>query len=625
MRVDLAEHTLSKEVEFALESIEELKNVSEGTREFIKYAQKYRQIMHSKICFRSIEDSRIKTLKKIRDWFVNGDKQKVGPMEWISSQCQFDLILSIDSFLGMIEFILKKYLGSMIQPRHVLQDMLEGLFGTIRELGGDSSTQTLKSYGHSLNKYQVTALVSSEIKSINYGKANSIGTGITSLVRRDSQKDKNYHEENKENSNIYQKYNARLLQLSAFSRKIFESILADNLIMGKFGSVSKSLNNNVNCENIRVYQLQTERYNLIEDLLYLDSIDKLLQSWQNIIKKIACEAIPKKIEVTKLHTSSTNRLVAYLLLQKVIEYTFRKKDIKKDQAADCNLIPKNIIVLEPAEASKFAYIVGWVVYKLVKSDNITKSHPHFKAICAYLEILNSEQVIYEQDVRSKITNVIPGQEFLEFMYKIESLILLLFEKYKELGPNILQYIQNSLLSNLPLLQSFNMLFDLAGQQFLACDTTAVEKHELKDDARNFLYERIISIYMRSRQKSWRRFNNLIPEKGTSSLRENLKTYYKDIQNTSRNENKFTLIKKDNILQDPLLGLKQLQIWIKLDNAEEVFSKIFQVAELQWLLWAFGDNVKNKRKKVLIPLIFDHLKKETQFCEEAISKGQMFAS
>ncbi|GES73643.1 hypothetical protein GLOIN_2v1541965 [Rhizophagus clarus] len=585
MRVDLAEHTLSKEVEFALESIEELKNISEGTR--VNY-----------------KDSHIKTLKKIRDWFVNGDKQKVGPMEWISSQCQFDLILSIDGFLGIIEFILKKYPGSMIQPRRISQDMLEGLFGTIRELGGDSSTQTLKSYGHSLNKYQVTALFSSEIKSINYGKANSIGTGITSLVRRDSQKDKNYHEENKENSNIYQKYNARLLQLSAFSRKIFESILADNLIMGKFGSVSKSLNNNVNCENIRVYQLQTERYNLIEDLLYLDSIDKLLQSWQNIIKKIACEAIPKKIgvqwlatwsshlelylnnyqcsgiwyqeflEVTKLHTSSTNRLVAYLLLQKVIEYTFRKKDIKKDQAADCNLIPKNIIVLEPAEASKFTYIVRWVVYKLVKSDNITKSYPHFKAICAYLEILNSEQVIYEQDVRSKITN--------------------------ELGPNILQYIQNSLLSNLLLLQSFNMLFDLAGQQFLACDTTAVEKHELKDDARNFLYER------------------------TSSLRENLKTYYKDTQNTSRNENKFTLIKKDNIPQDLLLGLKQLQIWVKLDNAEEVFSKIFQVAELQWLLWAFGDNVKNKRKKVLIPLIFDHLKKGTQFCEEAISKGQMFA-
>ena len=40
-----------------------------------------------------------------------------------------------------------------------------------------------------------------------------------------------------------------------------------------------------------------------------------------------------------------------------------------------------------------------------------------------------------------------------------------------------------------------------------------EKQELKNDIKIFLYERIISIYMKSRQKSWRRFNNLIPEKG----------------------------------------------------------------------------------------------------------------
>ena len=39
----------------------------------------------------------------------------------------------------MINYLLKKYPGSMIQPRRILQDMLEGLFGTIRELGGDSS------------------------------------------------------------------------------------------------------------------------------------------------------------------------------------------------------------------------------------------------------------------------------------------------------------------------------------------------------------------------------------------------------------------------------------------------------------------------------------------------------
>jgi hypothetical protein len=159
-------------------------------------------------------------------------------------------------------------------------------------------------------------------------------------------------------------------------------------------------------------------------------------------------------------------LVAYLLLQKVIEYTFKKKTTKNDQAANCNLIPEKIIVLEPIEASKFSYIVGWIVYKLTKSDNVTKSHQQFKAICAHLEILNSEQVVYEQDVRSQIINVIPGEKFLKFMYKMESLILLLFEKHKEFGPNILQYIYNSLLGNLPLLQSFNILLDFASQKFL---------------------------------------------------------------------------------------------------------------------------------------------------------------
>jgi hypothetical protein len=61
----------------------------------------------------------------------------------------------------------------------------------------------------------------------------------------------------------------------------------------------------------------------------------------------------------------------------------------------------------------------------------------------------------------------------------------------------------------------------------------------------------------------------------------------------------------------------------LDGAEEEFSKIFLVSELQWLLWAFGDNVKNKKKKSLIPLILDHLKKETPFSNEAMSKGQIF--
>src|SRR5271165_826398 len=136
--------------------------------------------MHSRLNFQSLDDPRINTLKEICNWFICGDKQKTESKEWISTQCQFDLILSINGFLGLLTFFLNKYPNSMIQPRRISQDMLEGLFGTIRELGGDSSTQTLKSYGHTLNKYQITTLVSSEIKSVNYGKADGIGTGITS-------------------------------------------------------------------------------------------------------------------------------------------------------------------------------------------------------------------------------------------------------------------------------------------------------------------------------------------------------------------------------------------------------------------------------------------------------------
>ena len=321
--------------------------------------------------------------------------------------------------------------------------------------------------------------------------------------------------------------------------------------------------------------------------------------------------------ITNLNDSSTQRLVTYLFLQNVIKLTFSKKTTSNSlQPADLHLKPEKIIVLESAEASKFSYIVGWIVYKLTKSDNITKSHNKFDTICAHLKILNSEQVIYEKDVQSQIINVIPGQEFLEFMYKMESVILLLFEKHEEFDPNILQYIHNSLLYNLPLIESFNNLFNIASKLLSTC-----EPIELKDDVKKFLYERIISIYMKSRQKSWRRFNELIPEKGTSSLRENLKAMRNDTQNL---ENKHTSMKKSNIPKDPILGLTQLQIWAQLDNAEEIFSKIFYVSELQWLLWAFGDNVNDKRKKSLIPLILIHLKKGTSFTKEAISKGQIFA-
>lgn len=67
-------------------------------------------------------------------------------------------------------------------------------------------------------------------------------------------------------------------------------------------------------------------------------------------------------------------------------------------SADHHLVPKKIIVLEPEEALKFSYIVEWIIYKLTKNNGITKSHSEFKIICAHFNILNSEQVVYEEDV-----------------------------------------------------------------------------------------------------------------------------------------------------------------------------------------------------------------------------------
>ena len=92
--------------------------------------------------------------------------------------------------------------------------------------------------------------------------------------------------------------------------------------------------------------------------------------------------------------------------------------------------------------------------------------------------------------------------------------------------------------------------------------------------------------------------------------------------TQRSENNIpTLMKKSNLPKDPMLSLVQLQIWAQLDGAEELFSKLFLVSELQWLLWIFGDNVNNKRKKNLIPLILEHLKKGTSFAKEANQKDK----
>ncbi|CAG8840958.1 35478_t:CDS:1, partial [Racocetra persica] len=83
----------------------------------------------------SFNDPRLNTLKEIKQWFIQGNKQKKDSSQWFSAQCQFDLILFINGFLGIVKYILNNYPGAVIQPKRVSQDILEGLFGTIREMG----------------------------------------------------------------------------------------------------------------------------------------------------------------------------------------------------------------------------------------------------------------------------------------------------------------------------------------------------------------------------------------------------------------------------------------------------------------------------------------------------------
>ncbi|RIA93246.1 hypothetical protein C1645_819673 [Glomus cerebriforme] len=213
MRVDLAEHTLSKDVENAM-------------KEFIHYSYLYWQIFHSKKPLEGLDDSRLHTLKNVHDWF---------------------------GFLGMVKEIFTLYPNSTVEPRRISQDMLEGLFGTIRQLGGDSSTQTLKGYGHALNKFQVTAKMTSKIKSFNYGESNHNGMEIDHLTH--------------------------------------------DLFMGKIETpaLSFSNKNEINQQNQKISFLQ-ERQQLFILCLYNDDIASMLEKWKNDITEINSQKKSKLLD-----------------------------------------------------------------------------------------------------------------------------------------------------------------------------------------------------------------------------------------------------------------------------------------------------------------------------------------
>ncbi|PKC04147.1 hypothetical protein RhiirA5_422676 [Rhizophagus irregularis] len=608
--------TKRHDVENAMKAIDKLKEISAGTREFIHYAHLYRQIFHSKKSLEGFNDSRLQTLKNIHDWFVIRDKQKTSKINWISPQCLFDLLLSIQGFLGMVEEIFTLYPNSTIEPRRISQVMLEGLFGTIRQLGGDSSTQTLKGYGHALNKFQVTAKITSEIKSLNYGKSNHNGMEFDCLTRYD------YRTKKSKNNNIHPtllNHITRLSTMSVFTRRIFESLLLDDLFMGKIEPPTLSFSNEINQQNQKISSFQEKRQQLFNLCLYNDEIASLLEKWKNDIKNIASKLNPKKkgnlwmtAWIISQNHSIIQRLVAYFLVRKVIKETFKGdfyENRNVQEHLDPTLTSKKIIALNQAESQKFSYIIGWVLFKLLKRDHAINSHPKFRVMHALLETLYEERVEYVMETKSQTTNITPGPEFTRFMYYLKFLVIDLFEKHNELGPNILHYVKNSLISNLPL-----------NQMFIAILKSSADVG-LEDEEFRFIYERCITIYMRSRQKTWRDVNNYIPEKGTASLRESLKTMR---SNHSAIENKkSSLMRKVNLPSNPVHDLEQLRVWAQFENVEDSFAKIFSVLELLWIIWAFGILTTYKRKQKLVPIIISNLKNSTPFTEEALKRRKIF--
>ncbi|PKK65474.1 hypothetical protein RhiirC2_786097 [Rhizophagus irregularis] len=141
------------------------------------------------------------------------------------------------------------------------------------------------------------------------------------------------------------------------------------------------------------------------------------------------------------------------------------------------------------------------------------SHPKFSVMCILLRSFCTEKVEYVLETKSQTTIIIPRTEFIQFMYRLESLVIELFEKYNELGPNILRYVKNSLLTNLHLNQTFIQILKSSNGE---------NNSELKNEDCKFIYERCVLIYMKSHQKTWRSVNNYIPKKGIASLRESLK-------------------------------------------------------------------------------------------------------
>ncbi|CAG8734769.1 11826_t:CDS:1, partial [Acaulospora morrowiae] len=90
----------------------------------------------------------------------------------------------------------------------------------------------------------------------------------------------------------------------------------------------------------------------------------------------------------------------------------------------------------------------------------------------------------------------------------------------------------------------------------------------------------------------------IPEKGFSSLRENVKAMNVDQKNITKKKNESKIKIKKGILPDDLgLALDQLKVWAHDNGIKETFEKVFTLVELKALIQTFQtDTVELKGRK-----------------------------
>ncbi|PKC54527.1 hypothetical protein RhiirA1_477164 [Rhizophagus irregularis] len=302
--------------------------------------------------------------------------------------------------------------------------------------------------------------------------------------------------------------------MSSFIQRIFKGLLMDDLFMGKIEILTLFFNTEINqwkndIKNIILKSMPKQKGNLWTTM-WISYLETCLNNY--LYSGIWFQQFQKIIIPHSQSSLMTKRLVAYFLINKVLEETIRGDYCKNkniQEQADPTLIPKTIITLNQVEASKFSYIVSWMLFKLIKRDYLMNSHPKFSVICILLRSLCTEKVEYDVlETKLQTTIIISRSEFVQFMYRLESLVIELFEKHNELGSNILRYVENSFLTNLHLNQTFIQILKSSNGE---------NNSELENEDCKFIYERCVLIYMKSCQKTWRSVNNYIPKKGTASL------------------------------------------------------------------------------------------------------------